>query len=173
MSFLSFSIIKDNNISKNKNGVYFNYSICNKIKGNIISNNDKGMHALRSSTNIIKGNIINLNKENGIIIQASRFNLINKNIISKNYDGLNIIYYYDSEIYHFCWYNIILKNNFLNNNRDAFFLDSYYNSNRWIRNYWNKSQILPKLIFGKAIIDENECTWLNIDWRPAIKPHNI
>jgi hypothetical protein len=44
--------------------------------------------------------------------------------------------------------------------------------NQWSRNYWNRPRLLPKLIFGKIEIGSDRILWINIDWRPALKPND-
>jgi hypothetical protein len=39
--------------------------------------------------------------------------------------------------------------------------------NRWLRNYWSKSRIFPKSIFGKIKINSIFLPWINFDWRPV------
>jgi len=98
----------------------------------------------------------------------SNFNTITGNTISNN----NYAIY----LYH-AYKNIIQKNNLLNNERDAFFFGS--SNNQWNQNYWNRPRILPKLILGQISCRVQippviiYIPWLNIDWRPAIKSHDI
>ena len=77
-------------------------------------------------------------------------------------------------------YNTIVKNNFLDNERDAFFRNSRFISNfisnRWNQNYWNRPRIFPKLIFGKIRTSSTyipHILWINIDWNPAKEPYDI
>jgi len=71
--------------------------------------------------------------------------------------------------------NTIQKNNFIDNERDVFFYDSF--SNQWKQNYWNRPRILPKLIRGKISVGSRLTwffiPWFNIDWRPALKPYDL
>lgn len=51
-------------------------------------------------------------------------------------------------------YNIISKNNFINNIKGVFFryslgaFNPFFNGNDISQNYWNRPQTYPKLIFG-------------------------
>jgi nitrous oxidase accessory protein len=68
--------------------------------------------------------------------------------------------------------NIISKNNFIDNEKDAYFINKNFQGNMWLDNYWSRPRFLPKLIFG--LISKNVyIPWLNIDWHPAQKPYDI
>ena len=161
----SNNTISGNRISYNINGIFFLLASRNTISENKISNNEYGIRLYRKSRyNIIKSNIISNNK-NGITLCGSMFPTFIFNILL---DGST--------------HNTITKNNFLDNEKDAFFQNS--RSNRWKRNYWNKSRILPKLIFGELYICRLQGTpphtidhfipWIpKIEWRPALKQYDI
>ncbi len=161
-------------IQNGDNGIALHKSNRNTIKGNsIISNNENGINILGSYLNIISGNNINSNNETGILISLSGgffpltpsfFNIIKGNNISNNENGVNI---YSSIL------SFVIKNNFIDNNRDAYFADSFLN--RWRQNYWNESRKLPKLIFGEIYMGNFKqwINWINIDWRPAKEPYDI
>jgi len=134
---------------------------------NIVSNNGIGVNLISSNFNTIKGNIITLNNYTGISIMADPFgpepcdyNIVKNNNITSN-NGYGIIFSKSN-------FNIIIENNFINNEKDAFIIVSF--QNRWKQNYWDRSRILPKLIFGFNLFG---IPWFNIDWRPAKKPYNI
>ena len=150
----------------------------NTIKDNIIkSNNGDGLSIEGSDFNRIFGNNINSNNGTGISVGrahlgipglyvGSGLNVIEGNNISNNEDG---IYLLSSNLHR------IIKNNFIDNCRDAYFVDSCLNL--WSRNYWNKPRIFPKIIFGKIEIqpgqEEHWIDWVNIDWHPAKEPNDI
>ncbi len=72
--------------------------------------------------------------------------------------------------------NIIIKNNFIDNERDAYFAGGIFRFNIWLLNYWYKPRILPKLIFGKIKkigLVYITIPWINFDWHPARKPYDI
>jgi len=170
--------ITDNTISNNRNGIVLEDSSKNTITGNnITSNNNDGLIIRGSNRNTISGNTINSNNGNGITICLmgkyppgiripSKFNTITGNTISlNNRYGIRI---YNSGG------NTILKNNFIDNERDAFFDDSFLN--QWKQNYWNRPRILPYFIFGEIWIEifgDIEIRWINIDWNPAQEPYDI
>ena len=104
------------------------------------------------------------NKKFGVFLMDScDNNYIFKNTIEKN--GEFGIYLDESS------YNKIKKNNFIENNNSAFFKNSFLN--RWVKNYWDNFRILPKPIFGNIKIGTSLIRWINIDWRPALKPYDI
>ncbi len=140
----------------------------NTIKSNsIIYNNNYGICIWGSDFNIISGNNINSNNLTGIILvilgfgrpDPSIFNIIRGNNISNNEYGIAILSSCP---------NFIIKNNFIDNNRDAYFRGRLLN--RWRQNYWNESRLLPKIIFGDWW---RYITMINIDWFPAKEPYDI
>ncbi len=186
--------ISNNNINSNKeSGIDLFYSKNNNIIGNTVTNAEYGISLLLfSNNNKISDNIIISNEYYGVYIQQTIFNTITGNKISNNVYGIMLgysstnkiksnnisnndygIYIEGSSI------NFILKNNFLYNEKDAFFIDSF--RNRWRQNYWDESLVLPKLIIGEIyfVIPLSfrpfiiHGPWLNIDWRPALKPYDI
>jgi len=150
------SIIRNNDFSNNEYGIYFYESSGNNITGNTISNNEyDGIYLSHSKSNTITNNIIS-NNQYGIFLGGYMGTFDLGKMFS---DGSNN--------------NIILKNNFLGNERDAFFQNSF--RNQWRQNYWNKSRMLPLLIRGEIYWSipiphggEFHLPWFpQIDWRPA------
>jgi parallel beta-helix repeat protein len=178
--------IASNNISNTNFSIFLSESKDNTIEGNTLNNNDFGIQLSSSKSNTIATNIIS-NNGYGIDFICSKFNTIRRNNISNNYEGI----WFDSSSF---WgfelidiffggsnLNYVVENNFLHNNRDAFFQNSF--RNRWKRNYWNKTQLLPKLVLGELYwitlswpggIVHHRLPWRpQIDWRPALKPYDI
>jgi len=101
------NLIKENNISTNRDGIdFYSNSNYNRIEGNIISNNQNGSNIWCSNNNKITNNIIKNNGRGIYLSYESNNNIINNNIISNNSIGINL---YDS-----CIKNIILDNYFSN-----------------------------------------------------------
>jgi hypothetical protein len=83
--------------------------------------------------------------------------------------------------------NIIIKeNNLIGNAPNAFFSNSFPNffRNSWIKNYWDKTRLMFYFIQGKIVITISSFnpweppkyktfSWINLDWRPALKPYDI
>jgi len=188
--------VTGNNISSNKHrgGIWLLHAFDSTIKENtIISNNQYGIDIdSESSRNIIMGNNISKN-DDGIILQYySNRNTIKGNIISNNLCGINLS----------SSFNVILKNNFLSNERHAFFSGSIEvnlkinlsdderrvffhpaSRNHWLRNYWEGDNSLPVRINGMKsfyltnrsydIIWDFHIPWVDFDWLPAQEPYDI
>ncbi len=165
------------------NAGVFVHSNSNIIQGNnIVWNNGDGIHLSKSRFNIIKDNTIS-NNRSGIYVYGSKFNFIKGNNISNNRVGIFI----DSSSYSRSWFNFILKNNFIDNEEDAYFNGDlteilFFRTNRWRQNYWNGTQQFPKSIsvelcyyiwtgFGGAPVP---ISWFpQMDWLPAKEPYDV
>jgi len=116
-----------------------------KITANYIANNRYGiLMPFGAVRNIIMLNEIRDNKESGIEIGWSE---------SPDFPSLIIR-------------NIVKKNNFINNEKNAYF---YFFNSIWRRNYWDDWD-------GKGfykIKGEDGYPWFNIDWHPAREPYDI
>ena len=191
----SSNVIEENTIFLSKKPELFNntwgialkLSSNNTIKGNRIINHLWGIQIIQdSNNNIISGNTL-INSFVGIYLHESSYNEINGNSITTNYhiglwlknpsDNNNIVrntITNSSEygIYlEYSFSNKIKENNFIENNRSAYFENSLFN--RWIRNYWERQRLLPYPIFGKMKLRNITFPWMNFDWRPALKPHDL
>ncbi len=172
--FSDKTIITGNNIILNKGiGLGIGESNDNTVIGNNISLNNGsglgiGVWRFTCSDNIISNNIIRSNSGDGIILHNVYIGTIsgnrikNNDICSNGNYGISIISANN---------NIIFKNNFLDNKKQAFFEGKC--RNLWLLNYWNRPYIFIKIIFGKIIDENDEIPWINFDWRPALKPYNI
>jgi parallel beta-helix repeat protein len=138
----------------------------NIICGNILRYNSLGI-LLRgvADKNIISDNTILYNL-GGIALFSASYNIIRRNNIIKNDEGIHIDYFANEFMYP-AVLNVILKNNFINNKLSASF--EFGLLNRWSRNYWDGPRLLPKPIFGSIL----GMSWINFDWRPALKRHDI
>ena len=97
------------------------------------------------------------------------FNIISTNTISLNKEyGISFFYTAPIGIVH-SRFNFVIKNNFIDNEKDATFGDG---PNFWLLNYWNTPRLLPKPIFGhiSMII---RVPWISFDWFPAQEPYDI
>ena len=181
-------------------GIFISGSYNGKICQNTISENMEGI-ALSGASNfeIINNNVTkNSHTEyysgNGVHILFSDNVLISNNFISENcfpdqYEGgINIDYSYNitvkSNIFSFgksfwvialyCKDNKIIKNNFIDNYKHAFFhYDELDQSNNWDGNYWSGSIIVPKIILGFMSIELGKHLWFEFDWHPAKQPYDI
>jgi parallel beta-helix repeat protein len=194
--------ICDNIITNNDwFGIHIQGSNNNNISYNIISNNRLAGIFGGSSKQIIIGNKI-MDNDNGISLSSGSFIVIkHNNISSNNVFGIQFDFVTNSSI---------IQNNFFNNKGNAVFVrsilgelrvklsnelfykkyykqiyDPYYTpwkKNIWDGNYWSRSRILPKPIFGSIRITGRQ-TWfndipipidcVNFDWHPAQEPYDI
>lgn len=155
----SWNIIRNNLIQKNDDGIYLHWSFNNEISDNIIEDNSDDAIELERSENVkIIGNIIQENGGCGVYLRSTSKNnkIIGKNTIINNNIGIKLE---NSNR------NKIIKNNFIDNNRQVIFYDSFLNI--WHKNYWSRPRILPKLIFGKINVGFLSFNKVNIDWRPG------
>jgi nitrous oxidase accessory protein len=139
------------------------------VEYNTISNNDGiGLHIQNCDTIVRKNRIIgnggNEFMDAGIYLSNACFNHIENNEITLNKpDGIFLM---RSEK------NVIIKNNFINNTRHAYFSLRSSFWNQWNNNYWDDwIGIGPKVIHGTVCA--YLLPWVNFDWRPAIHPYNI
>lgn len=148
------------------------YSDYNTISGNKISNNNHSI-LLKGSNNIISGNTLTDNNEYGITLQGSNNNIISDNNIMNNRGGLILEQSSNNKIIR---NNIInITNDITRIHRDAIFWASKFLhcKNTWNQNYWNRTRLLPKPIFGKITIGFIPIPWINFDWHPATEPYEI
>jgi len=157
------NLIDDNIISKNsQQGILFDNMYHkptnNKITDNEINNNNIGIEFIDSEKNYITDNIINENEECGIkFSKSSNSNKIKLNSISNN-SGYGICLE-SSKL------NLINKNYFYNNTKNAYFKDCKFNI--WLRNFWNRPRFLPYIIKGeKTTLFNKTRNKRNIDFFP-------
>jgi parallel beta-helix repeat protein len=174
------SYIFNNVISVNGSGILLTFANGNKIIDNTIQDCGDGIVLGVTSDNYIYGNLVSNNEFGGIqSVFISENNNITMNEIS--YNRIGIILTLSKN-------DMIIKNNFIKNKRNAFFLHSqlmillitkelgtkpFIPKILWNDNYWyNKIGPGPKLIFGKRGFLSN-IPWINFDWNPAKEPYDI
>jgi len=190
--------IYENDISNNGMGILvFSYSDYNNVSGNhVYSNQLCGISIQGGSYNVVYDNMIEGSQMwCGIAIVKSwtKYNIIRKNNISRNKCGVHLegvgnliedndIYANGYSIYLSAWLskckrNVITKNNFIGNLKDASFEVDILSLNKWDGNYWDNWNIpAPKPIFGYAIIEFGRYgfgirfPWINFDMHPSMKP---
>jgi parallel beta-helix repeat protein len=172
--------IYGNNIQENNLGIYLHYPDHIVIIGNVIQNNAKGVYLWWSFYNLIYDNVIR-NNLNGIELDVSWaaiiYNEIDNNSVAvyldesnRNIVVINIIKNNDFGIeLRNSDENEIFLNNFIDNCKNAYFFNSFFNF--WNRNYWDDWHWrIPKPIFGQIKIGERSIKWVNFDWHPLNKP---
>ena len=159
----SNNIVKGNTITDHLWGIQIGDSYNNVISENKITNTYFSIYLLNCSDLEINRNIITNNFFNGLYLERSNNNAIVRNTIANSSEyGIYL---------EFSFYNTIKENNFIENNISAYFENSLLN--RWMRNYWERSRLLPYPIFGKLELGKITIPWFNIDWNLAKKPYDI
>ena len=165
--------IHHNIINKNDFGLYIECASNIDINHNNIKQNNKiGIWIVKSTVSICN-NMVSENGKNeflyaGIYIASCRSSVtVEHNTISSNKKyGVLILNSSGCNIF---------ENSFIENEKEASFDNFPGQSNSWDRNYWGRTRILPKPIFGLLIIRKLQIPipWLNIDMHPANKPYDI
>lgn len=212
LAFSHHNIIKENVISNQSlNGIYLEWSSNNIIENNIIYRNGRNGICLQNSDgNIIRFNHVSLNMHDGIYIgwnsnntNVSRntvtknygfgislaycfSNLIAKNLIKNNGEGVGIYCSAQNEVMQNnihknegwciqmedCIYNKIHHNNLIKFGYHAMLINSFFNL--WYRNYWSNWYLpLPKPIIGITVLypGAKPLPWINFDLFPRIFPY--
>jgi parallel beta-helix repeat protein len=156
----------------------------------ISSNNGSGIELDLTKHALVSNCIISSNKQFGVLIYNSdgsrphsNNNIVSNCIISNNDEGVFIDDTMDNTIMNndirenrvygvhiaFASNNKIKENNFIMNNRSAYFQGIQLNS--WSNNYWCYSISGSKI---KIILGRVTCfPWLQFDWNPAKEPHDL
>jgi len=153
------NIVKGNIITKNWNGITIYYSNDNTITENIITGNDDGIQILGSNNSVI-GNVIQ-----NLEIDDSHYNRVVGNLIIGNL-----------LLYGRCGLNVVSKNNLERGASFQLIPGAGPVRNEWDNNFWNRTRILPKPIFGMLMwgdSTENRIPWVQFDRHPAQKPFDI
>jgi nitrous oxidase accessory protein len=186
------AVVRDNQITRNGHcAVVISQSRGNTIIQNIMADNYAGVSLWPGATdneitlniiqnqtysgvgiwpeadnNSIRDNVLFNNSLYGILITKANGNVIASNTIERSNEGIRLFMANGSTIQ---------TNNFIENNRSAFFENSSFN--RWRQNYWDDHVgIWPKCIHGLMRVPWNKMKvirWINMDWRPAQEPYNI
>ena len=167
----SENIISENTINHHHYGIWLEDSYNNYISRNYIDDIWHWAIILGNSpNNIINGNII-VNNSGGIYLRDSIKNNITGNEISNNNYGITLTDQQDVSSN-----NVISRNNFRENgHKNTFSIteQKLQDKNIWDQNYWGRSRLFPKLIFGKKKMEHIYIPWLNVDWHPAQEPYEI
>jgi len=150
------NIISNNFFNRSNVGLYGpedEYPTNNKISNNHFLKGGAYIHAISNeiSYNLFDNSVILINGDN------CYNNIIKYNIIKNNQIGM----FAESGK------NKILNNDFISN--DINVIISYSGRNTWRHNYWERSRLLPKIIFGYATYFSD--IYFDIDWFPAKKPN--
>ncbi len=77
--------ISGNNIEKNYNGLFLEYSKDNSIRNNVSKKNTQGIYLFYSDGNLIEKNSADSNTDKGIVLHASHGNILRDNTADANY----------------------------------------------------------------------------------------
>jgi parallel beta-helix repeat protein len=163
--------IINNTVTRNKKGLNIRFLSNSNIEQNTIKQNDEyGISILDSTANTFTRNVLTGN-EYGILLDSycNKHTIIN-NEFRDNQNGLFIDDAYDNEI---------TKNNFIDNEVDAFFQAYLCKAffNKWSRNYWGQPKLI-KIIWGtKTVIVFEHATrtyiTFRLDYLPSLRPYDI
>ncbi|HVQ01273.1 MAG TPA: NosD domain-containing protein [Candidatus Thermoplasmatota archaeon] len=140
----------------------------NEIARNVIYDQDYSGIGIwwGADDNFLHDNLLLNNSLYGILITKANRTVITYNTIKRSNEGIRLSM---ANMSLFQW------NNFVENNRSAFFENS--SLNRWKQNYWDDHVgVWPECIHGLMRIPWNKVVvvpWLNLDWRPAKQPYTI
>jgi nitrous oxidase accessory protein len=84
--------IKNLNLNKNSNGIFFWNTTRSKIQNVNASNNNIGIYLWSSSNNTLSGNNASNNKYEGILLDSSSSNMLSGNKASNNNHGIDLFY---------------------------------------------------------------------------------
>jgi len=186
------STISGNIMDNNFYGIYQFHSTRNIIVENDVTNNNNcGIVLIGSTLTSVSDNYVNGQPFNGIGLgQGSEKNTISRNTIINNaYSGIRVISSLDNTILEnllegnlvgvrleYSSDNNIIRNTFLESSerKALFFGDSIsHRRNTWDENYWERSRLLPKPIFGRMGKLLLLIPLVAFDWHPAKEPYDI
>lgn len=132
--------------------------------------------------NFVLDNFLSNIWEGGIVVSGCN-NIVSGNIIRECNEGINLYGHSNTLSKNTIWAedtislsgsckNIIIYNNFMNKDNNAFFINSFFTF--WCRNYWGDwLGLVPRPIVG--IIGSEifliAIPWVNFDWYPAREPY--
>jgi parallel beta-helix repeat protein len=166
-------IIRNNNISYYtiERGIGIKEISCDSstIFNNSISNYTHGINTEFSNKSLISNNDIQ-NCGTGVHLSNCDKYKIFKNNFIKKYVCIDFSYGTRN--------SIVTMNNFIGNRPYVSFFDPKFAKNIYFGNYWGRSRLLPKLIFGAIVINDYYYYpqfrfWFKIDLHPALKPYDI
>jgi len=156
-----------NDVTQNHHGIELYYCQNDNLQENFIAFNEYGIFSEFSDHCVITLNHIE-NNSYGIHSSISNLMTITQNEIKDSQDGFGLIFVESSG-------NQVSYNNFINNNRQAWFKNCF---NFWHDNYWsNRPKIIPiYIIIGaiqSTIIPVLKIPFPQFDLRPAATPYDI
>ena len=182
--------IKNNSIqSCSRTSIYVDNSNNNTIQSNLICDSDVGINCICSNDNAFLKNDIRDNRDGLELLQSHR-----NEIKYNRFNGNNIGFFIESFMYEpNCIGNVMTYNN-ITHNRIGVSIDyglsnsiNYNNfhknlidltfwapkHNDFNYNYWGRSKLLPKVLFGTTGNAYFQIPWIAFDFHPAAEPYDI
>jgi parallel beta-helix repeat protein len=139
-----------------------NISIHHNIIQEIVDHYSTGIDLWSVFHSNIYANYISMGNGDGISLLECFFNKVFQNILVNNTIGILL----EDDCF-----SIIKQNTFIKNIVHATFWQNHLPPfNLWLGNYWGRSHLSPKPIFGLFIYI---IPLVQFDWRPALKPYDI
>jgi|GEM_PF-528731 len=140
----------------------------NEVARNLIYNQEYSGIGIwpGANHNLLHDNTLSNNSLYGVLITKADDTTITYNTIQGSNEGVRLFMANKSTF---------TCNNFIANNKSAFFENS--SLNRWKQNYWDDhSSRWPKCIHGLMRIPWNKIhviRWIDLDWQPVQRPYDI
>ncbi len=157
----TYHIIENNKITNiSQRGISLVLCDSNTIRSNIITNCSWGVYLHDCYKNTISENQFRYNTE-GLVIDIGIENRVLFNTFEYNEYGFGTVGTRSSTIQ---------KNNFLDNNNDAYFITfNVWNADIWSGNYWGRLVFpLMKPIGGSYILAKISLPWVKFDFFPSL-----
>ncbi|MFX1508154.1 MAG: nitrous oxide reductase family maturation protein NosD [Promethearchaeota archaeon] len=165
IEYVTHCLVADNDLRKNKHGIFLENADNCSIRNNLVNNHDIGLYLNYADNNVIDCNVFNRNTQS-IVIYRSNENIIVNNSISgrtRKIDDIGLhIGTYSNE-------NLIIQNDFQNNDIQAYDLGI---NNEFRSNYWN-DWIGEGYYWIPEKTDENPSSTKNYDQFPSLMPNHI
>ncbi|MBN1861047.1 MAG: right-handed parallel beta-helix repeat-containing protein [Candidatus Thermoplasmatota archaeon] len=152
-------------------GDFIHYDRYETIADNVITKNSYGIDTAGTTDSLIIRNTITDNSYNGMDLDDTINCVISWNLI-RNHGKWGILSEFSSN-------NTFQHNTLIKAGYGLAYYTNHGTPDTWYQNYWGRSRILPKLIFGNRMFNEDDddhafcLPWVMIDWHPAQEPYDI
>ncbi|MBN1860661.1 MAG: right-handed parallel beta-helix repeat-containing protein [Candidatus Thermoplasmatota archaeon] len=176
--FSSWNQITNNTIINNDcDGIYIggndiiSYNHHETIADNVVTRNSFGIDTAGLTDSLITRNTVSDNNYNGMDLDDTVNCVISWNLI-RDHGKWGILSEFSSN-------NTFQHNTLINAGYGLAYYTNHGTPDTWYQNYWGRSRILPKLIFGNRMFNEDDddhafcLPWVIIDWHPVQEPYNI
>jgi len=175
--YTSWNRITKNTISYNDgSGIYLggnfiHFDRYETITDNVVTKNSFGIDATGTTNSIITRNKIANNSYIGIWLGDTVNCVISWNLIN-DHGEWGVLSEFSSN-------NTFQYNTLMNAGYGLAYYTNHGTSDTWYQNYWGRGRVLPKLIFGNRMFNEEDddhafcLPWVMIDWHPAHEPYAL